>query len=100
MYDSSPLYFNAVSNKCAIPAVNKTIRLEKHLFRKHLTLASILIFSNYFVSTHKHQVPPFHPQTHRLAWFYRQASISAMCIQQKDAQQPRALLRQPLWLLL
>lgn len=72
MYDSSPLYFNVVSTKCAILAANKTILLEKHLRREHLIPASILIFSNYFVSTHKHQTPLLHLQEHPLACFYRQ----------------------------
>lgn len=53
---------NAISNKCAIPAVNTTIRLEKHLCREDLTPASTLLFSNYFMSTHKHQTPSLHPK--------------------------------------
>lgn len=69
MCDSSPLFFDVVFQQShPIPAVNKTVLLKKHPFRKHLTSAFIFIFGNYFVSTQKQQAGPTRPpQMHEAA---------------------------------
>lgn len=106
MCDSSPLFFNVVFQQShPITAVNKTVLLKKHLFRKHLTSAFIFIFGNYFVSTQKQQAgpTPSTPNAHQAAWLQGQASLSVRSTQQQVAQHCgalRTLLGQHLQLLL